>query len=449
MINKRDQLGMLSIDGVFVLILVSILLTLGTYWTSKQMAAQDHRIAADKQRIVAEAVSKYLKDNFSVVLASATPTSPAEITIAMLRNTNYLPTGFSDTNGFGQAIVGLARKPNPDQLEVIVLTTGGQPISEIGIREVAENLGGPGGFVSSMNPSVIQGVRGGWQVALSNFGVNPGAGHTASALFLMDGELANDYLYRNAVPGQPQLNTMNTVLNMGGNAIDNVGSITASGAITTSQSVNATDMTATGTITGGQANIAGETYTGGWFRTRGDTGWFSEKWGGGIYQTDSDWVRVYNDKGLRTGGAVDAGSITSKTTITATGRLATSEYISIGGIATEGTACSDSKLLAKTSSGGALTCQSGMWTSIATDIAFYEFDMAGVGYRYRGIGKVSDGKFWGDAWCTANVYCGTTGYNYCGSNTACVNTSGQYANNTGRVGLASMPVYNLSKMPGW
>ncbi|MEA1136078.1 shufflon system plasmid conjugative transfer pilus tip adhesin PilV, partial [Klebsiella pneumoniae] len=64
----------------------------------------------------------------------------------------------------------------------------------MGIRTIAENLGGPGGFISSANPNIVQGVRGGWQVALSNYAIAPGPGHTASALFLMDGALANDYL---------------------------------------------------------------------------------------------------------------------------------------------------------------------------------------------------------------------------------------------------------------
>ncbi|MDC6668737.1 shufflon system plasmid conjugative transfer pilus tip adhesin PilV, partial [Leclercia adecarboxylata] len=117
---------------------------------------------------------------------------------------------YSPTNAFGQTIVGLARKPNANQLEVIVVTTGGQTIPEMGIRTIAENLGGPGGFISSANPNIVQGVRGGWQVALSNYAIAPGPGHTASALFLMDGALANDYLYRNAVPNHPEFNTMNT-----------------------------------------------------------------------------------------------------------------------------------------------------------------------------------------------------------------------------------------------
>ena len=210
MINKRRQAGLLSVDAAMGLIVLAVLVTVAMLWMVNMSNQQSYRIAADKQQTFAEAFSKYLKDNFAVVLANATATAPVQVTVTMLQNTNYLPAGFTDTNAFGQTIIGLARKPNANQLEAIVVTTGGQTIPETGIRTIAENLGGPGGFISTLSPNVIQGIRGGWQVALSNYSINPGAGHTASALFLMDGELANDYLYRNAVPGHPEFNTMNT-----------------------------------------------------------------------------------------------------------------------------------------------------------------------------------------------------------------------------------------------
>lgn len=305
--SKRKQVGMLTIDAVMALAVLALMTTLATGLIIRQQDSQDYEIAANKQKTIAEALSKYVKDNYSTVLANATATAPVQITVPMLINTKYLPAGFTDSNSFGQTIVGLARKPNPNQLEVIALSIGGQAIPELGIRSIAEHLGGPGGFISSTSPNVIQGVRGGWQLALSNYAINPGPGHTASALFLMDGDLANDYLYRNAVPNRPELNRMNTHIDMGGNDINNTGTLNAT-----------------------TANVSGETYTGGWFRTRGDTGWYSEKWGGGIYQSDADYVRIFNDKGLTTGGEVAAGKVTSSSTITASGRLATNEYLSIG-----------------------------------------------------------------------------------------------------------------------
>lgn len=43
--------------------------------------------------------------------------------------------------------------------------------------------------------------------------------------------------------------------------------------------------------------VAGHIYvTGGWFRSAGTYGWYNESYGGGIYMTDSTYVRVYNSK---------------------------------------------------------------------------------------------------------------------------------------------------------
>jgi hypothetical protein len=367
--KKKSQRGFLSLDAAIGLMVFSIVVTLATILQIRQMDAQDYRIAADQQRTISEAQGKYLKDNFSTVLANATATVPVQITVPMLINTNYLPAGFSSTNSFGQTILGLARKPNPNQLEAIVVTTGGQIIPEMGIRAIAENLGGPGGFISTTNPNIVQGVRGGWQVALSNYSIAPGPGHTASALFLMDGALANDYLYRNAVSGHPELNSMNTDLGMGNHNIYNAAEITASGNVTAGGDIAARNVTATASVNAATANVTGETYTGGWFRTRGDTGWYSEKWGGGIYQSDADWVRIYNNKGLATGGSISGGQVTSSSTISALGRLSTNDFLSIGGVATEGSNCSDSTLIAKNvnGNGDALTCKDGKWKSSGGD----------------------------------------------------------------------------------
>ena len=41
------------------------------------------------------------------------------------------------------------------------------------------------------------------------------------------------------------------------------------------------------------------TYTSNWFRSTGNSGWYSQTYGGGIYMTDANWVRVYNNKAFR------------------------------------------------------------------------------------------------------------------------------------------------------
>lgn len=359
--SLKHQSGFIAIEFMFALIAFVALSVIGANQLALHMASENYQIAAQQQKVVADAGAKYLKDNFSAVVASATPTVPVQITVAMLRNTNYLPSGFSDTNAFGQTFLVLARRPAANQLESIVITTGGETIDEIGTREIAANLGAAGGFIPTSNNGIVQGVRGGWQIALSNYGMNPGVGHTASALFLQDGALVNDYLYRNAVPGRPELNEMNTALGMRGNNINNAGNVTANGTVAAggdvnaAGNVNATSVNASANVTGATARITGETYTGSWFRTLGDSGWYNEKWGGGWYMSDSLWVRVFGDKNVYTPGQIRGGTVVSE------GRTEVGEYLQLDGLAVKDTPCSDNRLIAKDSTGLTLSCQNGFW----------------------------------------------------------------------------------------
>ncbi len=138
MASKRGQAGFFTIDAMFGLIVLSIMLSLAGWWMFSLGNQQDYRIAAEHQRTAADAFAKYLKDNYSVVLNNAGPTTPVQVTVDMMQNAKYLPAGFSSTNSFGQTIVGLARRLNANQLEAVVVTTGGQVIPELGIRTIAE-----------------------------------------------------------------------------------------------------------------------------------------------------------------------------------------------------------------------------------------------------------------------------------------------------------------------
>ena len=389
--RPKQQRGYMILEALIGLVVLAVLVGGGMAMATRHIDSQNYQIAAEQQQKIADAAAKYLHDNFTSVYAAAGATQPATITPTMLRSTNYLPSGFADANVFGQTFVILARRVANNQLESIVLTTGGQPLNEAGTREIAENLGAAGGFVPVSNTGIIQGVRGGWSLALSNYGVNPGAGHTASALLLQDGTLANDYLYRNAIAGKPELNRMNTTLNMGGNDLTNAANITASGTASITGDVNAGgnvnasnnvnlngnliagnngnignnlwvnnntntgSLTSRGNITGVTADLSGDLYVNNWLRTRGDSGWYSEKWGGGWYMSDSDWIRAYAGKNVYTPGQVRGNSLFSE------GRTYVGEYLQLIGTANAGWGCSPDGLVSRNSE-GMLLCKGGLWT---------------------------------------------------------------------------------------
>ncbi|WP_199065451.1 gp53-like domain-containing protein [Chitinimonas sp. BJB300] len=57
-----------------------------------------------------------------------------------------------------------------------------------------------------------------------------------------------------------------------------------------------------GTITGPVTFKGVSPYCDNWFRSTGATGWFNETYGGGLYMTDNECVRVYNGKHLWSAG---------------------------------------------------------------------------------------------------------------------------------------------------
>jgi hypothetical protein len=50
------------------------------------------------------------------------------------------------------------------------------------------------------------------------------------------------------------------------------------------------------TTINGSLTVNGQLIVSDWFRSTGNTGWYSNTYGGGIYMTDGTWVRVYNGK---------------------------------------------------------------------------------------------------------------------------------------------------------
>lgn len=332
--------------GIFLSVMAFIIIPISS-WIIDQTRAT---VAATHAKRVQQAANLYIKDNHDTIVATATATNPVIFGVPELINGGYLPAGFSPQNGFSATYQTRVFEPTTNKLNSMTYLNGGVKLSKSLARKIAIGIGADGGIIDN---GVAQGALGSWTMNLSSFGgYNPGEGSVVIAGFYENGIKISDYLYRKAVPGHPELNTMSTSLNMGGNNISNAATVTTTNlnaTTATATNVNATNANAQTTRT------AGETYTGGWFRTTGDTGWYSEKWGGGFHMTDNDWIRAYNNKSIYTGGQVQAGTIQSN------GRMTTNEFVQINGVATAGWACSPNGLVGRDASGGILSCQSGVW----------------------------------------------------------------------------------------
>ncbi|MCX8957035.1 shufflon system plasmid conjugative transfer pilus tip adhesin PilV [Erwinia psidii] len=315
-----------------------------------------------------QAVKSYTGRYYDTLLAGA----PVSVTPAMLKNTGFLEQGFSETttDGQGYQAVLIRNSTNTDQLQGMVYTQGGTALPFLALRQISMDItSGMGGYI--WTAGVATGAAGGWSVPLSGFGVSTTQGHiaallTADELGVARGE--SDRLYRFSVTGKPDLNTMHTSIDMGGNNLNNTGtvnavtgtfsgSVTAGGNMSANATVSGQNVTAGTDVTAGNAMTANNDIrsNNGWFVTRDGKGWLNETYGGGFYMSDNDWVRTVNNKSIYTAGQIKGGSLR------ADGRLSTGEVLQLDGINTAGAVCSPNGLVSRDASGLVMSCLNGVW----------------------------------------------------------------------------------------
>ena len=210
-IMAATVISMLNVAGLMVWVIVSA--------TNVQTA-----MTAAHMRVWDAGALQYVQDFASTIEASATATTPVTVTTAMMNAAgNYLPVGYSGVNSFGQTLELQVLQPSPGVLQALVTTQGGRPITDskqlVQIAAQAQAgfvpYAGQGGN-AGLNAANAYGAFGAWgPVSLANF-TNPGSGHLADLLSFSgaSNQANNMYLYRVAVPGQPQLTSMQTDLGM-------------------------------------------------------------------------------------------------------------------------------------------------------------------------------------------------------------------------------------------
>jgi prepilin-type N-terminal cleavage/methylation domain-containing protein len=180
-------------------------------------------------KVFGQAVQKYVSDQRANIASIATATTPVLIQLATLRSANYLSSGFSATNAYGQTICALVLQPTPGQLNAIVVTEGGTAINDFDLGDVAAAIGAAGGGLYRANPSRLIGALGGWSFSAGSYAnmnnvrqhcngstgaITFAAGYPVMALWFTDFDTTSGLLYRNQVPGQPALNQMTTPIVM-------------------------------------------------------------------------------------------------------------------------------------------------------------------------------------------------------------------------------------------
>lgn len=223
---------MSQVLGALFAVLVGLMI-IPTFGRYQQVSNDNSRAVAtaQQQQQLMNAATEYIEQNAAALQANATSSTPATITVSMLQNTNLLPAAFGATNPYGQTWAVQVLQPSAGNLQALVSATNGANIPDAQAAKIASIVGASGGFVPLNDSGLYQagqvyGSYGGWVLPTAGYAVS--GGHPAGLVSYSSGQTASNYLYRNAVPGQPQLNRMNTALDMNANDLNNAGTINAS-----------------------------------------------------------------------------------------------------------------------------------------------------------------------------------------------------------------------------
>ncbi|GAB1255358.1 shufflon system plasmid conjugative transfer pilus tip adhesin PilV [Desulfovibrio falkowii] len=220
-----------------VLLLMSILIPRLSDMAFMGIVDTQKRQAADHLGLISRASAGYVRKHQTTLNAQASATSGPMVSVADLVSDGLLPDGFKGRNVWGQSYDIYVRKAAVSgHLRAVVLTTGGRGnetdrFLNVIVPGAAGLLGGSGGFVPTgivpgQAADILQGAGGGWAVSLTGMGIpSPGPGHLGVLTSFDSTALGQDFLYRVAVPGHPELNAMQTELDMTDHAIRNVSEL--------------------------------------------------------------------------------------------------------------------------------------------------------------------------------------------------------------------------------
>lgn len=248
--QMNKQQGITLIEVIAAIAIMSFVLLGMAQMTDKLLRDIKSVTAAEHIKIIGDATALYIQDNFAAVQAIATPAVPYKIGINILITDGYLPNGFQDINAYDQQVCTVVLEPSPNELQAMVITTGGDTIVDGDLVYQVDSIGASGGGVYTASPAGLPtdiiGSGGSYIIPRGNFhnagrtcasadgagGVNIVPGHAGMALWVEQSAFDAGVLYRNAVAGRPDLNQMNTDLDMNGNSILNLEAVALNSACT-------------------------------------------------------------------------------------------------------------------------------------------------------------------------------------------------------------------------
>ncbi|MET5771451.1 MULTISPECIES: shufflon system plasmid conjugative transfer pilus tip adhesin PilV, partial [Enterobacteriaceae] len=322
---KKHDRGWANLDVALSLLVVMAMAVFGLTKYKDWQQEKNWQVEAAHISTYAAAARGYVGRNYATLLSATSTTAPTVITTAMLKNTGFLPSGFTETNSLGQRMnTYLVRNgQNTELLQGMVVSSGGSVYPAKALRLISRDIKtGFGGYID--DGKTATGALRTWKIPLSSYGATSGNGHIVVLLStdeLSGAQEDNDRLYRFQVNGRPDLNKMHTAIDMGGNNLNSVGTINGK----------------TGTFSG---NVSGL------------NGIFSQNITAGA-QVKGATVRADSD--ISAGRNITATNEVSGATVKATGNLSAGGVLQLGQVNVAGIACYPNGLISRDASGGVLS----------------------------------------------------------------------------------------------
>ena len=316
LLNRLGRGRGLSLFGTLMaLVVISVLLTGAARWIEAQLAHDREDRAAHRLVTLSDAARGWALANFPTLL-----TGPATRTLAIanLVADGFLGTGFPAADAMSRGSRILLSRPAAGVVEIVVTQTvtagdlrwpwraaATAPAGTARIGSIA-----PGG-TRIEGPTIAVDVSA-FQAA---FAGDPRPLALATHIRLDRQSVYGDQLYRTTVAAFPELNRMETALDMGGHDLVNAGAVTAdSFAIDTWLRI-AGDLTVTGDLVVGQtAIITGATEVGGAL-----TAASAEVTGAASVAGDVTVAGDASAAGLAVTGTAEAATMASSGSLTVTG----------------------------------------------------------------------------------------------------------------------------------
>ncbi|MDA8093644.1 MAG: shufflon system plasmid conjugative transfer pilus tip adhesin PilV [Betaproteobacteria bacterium] len=390
---------------VFVLVALAVLFPVMNHLGRSARLAITDAATAHELTSIANAAQHYILANSATVQSAVTtngsmilcvPNTPGTCPAGEPDLTNgYLPYGFKNVNSYQQSWEVVVGKDANGNLEALVESSGGVPIDGTDASEIASEvhsrggaIGGGSGDLSVAGCAANQacGAYSGWgPVAVGGTFPNPGPGHVVALLDFNGDEVLNgSYLYRVAVPGHPELNTMTVPMIM--SATETTGS--------TCTTVGAIAQDGSGVLLSCENQGASDNW-----ETQGSMYWqnpvanyaslpacsSANAYETRVVETPSVGTgpRAYTCNGASWSALAvdDSGNLTVAGTLTANNATVsgTSTLNNLAGnltvtpTASVGNACSPNGRIAQDGTGVILSCQSGAWQQLGgSDVQTYQ-----------------------------------------------------------------------------